>query len=102
MPSTSNLLSVHLLPVGGEHKLTYTSGEAERGRSSIYGDGSACRPAQVRLRTCAAFQSVNDYGKELCSPRTAARGGLRLSGGVDWLVDQAKVFGARPAGVQAP
>ena len=42
-----------------QHKLTYRSGEAERGGGSIYGDGSV-QSAQVRLRTRTAFQS--EYG----------------------------------------
>ena len=58
MPSASKLVCVRegIGMFDVQHKLTYRSGEAERGGGSIYGDGSV-QSAQVRLRTRTAFQS---------------------------------------------
>ena len=59
MPSASKLVCVRegIGMFDVQHKLTYRSGEAERGGGSIYGDGSV-QSAQVRLRTRSTFQSV--------------------------------------------
>ena len=59
MPSASKLVCVRegIGRFDVQHKLTYRSGEAERGGGSIYGDGSV-QSAQVRLRTRPTFQSV--------------------------------------------
>ena len=59
MPSASKLVCVRegIGMFDVQHKLTYRSGEAERGGGSIYGDGSV-QSAQVRLRTRPTFQSV--------------------------------------------
>ena len=76
--------------------MTDTSGEAERGEVQSMASGPPAGAAQVRLRTCATFQSVSVTGKDLCSPRTGTiegRAGLAV---------QAQLLGGAAAGVEPP
>ena len=82
----------------GQHQLTDTSGEAERGRGSIYRRRSARGADQVRLRTRATFQSVKMKKNKF--PPNRRHGAGYFCGGR--LAAQAQLLGAAAAGVQPP